>query len=188
MNLKSPFKFVISPIDGKQYNDTKKVGDVELITTTSIEEAIDVNRIGIVKSLPENYDGIIEVGDSVIIGHNVFRISYDHKGILRQSDWHIKNDLFAVPRDMIYMVIKDGKYIPTDDNVFVSPIAEESLWRGIHEASNVGIAKYVNDILKSQGIENGSKIVFKQGSKYIFEIAGERFFMMKNRRIVAKVN
>jgi len=188
MNLQSPFKFVISPIDGKQYNDTKKVGDVELITTTSIEDAIDVNRLGVVKSIPENYDGNVKVGDTIVTGHNVFRMSYDHKGILRQSDNHIKNDLFAVNRDLVYMIIRDGEYIPTDDNVFVSPITEESQWRGIHEASNVGIAKYVNDTLKSQGITSGSKIAFKQGSKYIFEIAGEKFFLMKNRRIVAKVN
>lgn len=187
MELQNAFKFVVSPI-GRQYNDTKKVGEVELITCNSIEEGIDVNRLAKVKSLPEHYKGEIQIGDTIIIGHNVFRISYDHKGLVQQSDWYIKDNLFAISRDLIYAVIKNDEFIPTDDNVFVEPIIEHDFWRGDIEAENVGFAKYVNSELKKAGVENGSKIAFKQGSKYIFEINGAKLFMMKNRRIVAKVN
>jgi len=187
MELQNAFKFIVSPI-GRQYNDTKKVGDVELIICNSIENGIDVNRLAKVNSLPEHYKGNIQVGDTIVIGHNVFRISYDHKGLIQESDWHIKDNLFAISRDLIYAIIKNDEFIPTDDNVFVSPIIKQDFWRGDIEAENVGLAKYVNDDLKKAGVENGSKIAFKQGSKYIFEINGEKLFVMKNRRIVAKVN
>lgn len=187
MNLQSPYKFIVSPI-GRQYNDTKKVGDVELLICNSIEEGIDVNRLAKVISLPLNYKGEIQKGDTVIIGHNVFRISYDHKGYIQESNWYVTNKQFAVEKDLIYAVIKNNEFIPTDDNVFVEPIIENDFWRGDIEAENVGFAKYVNQKLKSVGVQNGSKIAFKQGSKYVFEIYGKKFFMIKNRRIVAKIN
>lgn len=187
MKLQSPYKFIVSPI-GRQYNDTKKVGDVELLICNSIEEGIDVNRLAKVISIPENYNGEIKVDDTVVIGHNVFRISYDHKGFVQESDWYVKNKQFAIDKDLIYAIIRNGEFIPTDDNVFVEPMIEKDFWRGDIEAENVGFAKYVNTKLKSAGVQNGSKIAFKKGSKYIFEIHGTKFFVMKNRRIVAKLN
>lgn len=187
MNLQSPYKFIVSPI-GRQYNDTKKVGDVELQICNSIEEGIDVNRLAKVMSIPENYNGEIQPGDTVIIGHNVFRISYDHKGLVQESQWYVANKQFAVEKDLIYAVVKNNELIPTEDNVFVEPIIESDFWRGDIEAENVGFAKYVNSQLKSAGVENGSKIAFKQFSKYIFEIHGKKLLMMKNRRIIAKLN
>jgi hypothetical protein len=186
--IQAPYKIIVSPIDGKQYNDTKTVGDVELKICNSIEEAIDVQRVGVVRSLPIGYQGDVILGDLVIIHHNVFRIMFDHKGVARQSDNHIKDDLFGVTLDMIYMVIRDGQYIATDDNVFVEPIVEDSFWHGKKELENEGIAKYVNNNLQKQGVPNGSKIAFKNGSKYEFNILGQRLWMMKSRRIVAHVN
>ena len=186
--IQSPYKFIVSPINGKQYNDTKIVGDVELMVSNSIEEAIDVQRVGVVRGLPFGYNGDVIIGDLVIIHHNVFRIMFDDKGIPRQSANYIKDDLFSVSRDEIYMIIRNGEFIPTDDNVFVEPIVEDSFWHGKKELENEGIAKYVNSNLQRQGVINGSKIAFKQGSKYEFDVLGQRLYMMKNRRIVAFVN
>lgn len=186
--VQSPYKFIVSPINGKQYNDTKIVGDVELMISNSIEEAIDVQRVGVVHKLPFGYNGDVIIGDLVIIHHNVFRIMFDDKGIPRQSTNYIKDDLFSVSRDEIYMIIRNGEFIPTDENVFVEPIIEDSFWHGKKELENEGIAKYVNSTLQLQGISNGSKIAFKQNSKYEFDVLGEKLWMMKNRRIIAKVN
>jgi len=186
--MQSAFKFVVSPYQGKQYNDTKKVGDVELIICNSIEEAIDVSRVAVIESLPLNYKGNVKVGDLAIVNHNIFRINFDHKGIPLQSEWYISENKFAISSDMIYMIVREGEFIPTDDNVFVLPMRENDFWLGEIESENVGFAKYVNDDLKSKGVTPGSRIAFKQGSKYIFEIFGEKLFMMKSRRIVAKLN
>lgn len=186
--IQSPYKFIVSPINGKQYNDTKIVGDVELIISNSIEEAIDVQRVGVIQELPFDYNGDIIIGDLVIIHHNVFRIMFDDKGLPRQSANYIKNDLFSITRDEIYMIVRNGDFIPTDDNVFVEPIIEDTFWHGKKELENEGIAKYVNKYLKQQGVKNGSKITFKNGSKYEFDVLGQKLWMMKNRRIVAHVN
>lgn len=185
--LQSPYKFIVSPINGKQYNDTKIVGDIELMISNSIEEAIDVQRVGVVRGLPFGYCGDIILGDLVIIHHNVFRIMFDDKGLPRQSANYIKDDLFSVSKGEVYMIIRNGEFIPTDDNVFVEPILEDSFWHGKKELENEGIAKYVNLNLQRQGVVNGSKIVFKQGSKYEFDVLGTRLWMMKNRRIVSFV-
>lgn len=183
-----PTKFVISPIGGKQYNDTKEVNGKELIVSTSIENHLDVQRIGVVKALPFGYKGDVILGDLVVVHHNTFRIMLDHKGVPEQSENYISKDLFAVTRDAMYMIIRGEEIIPTDDNVFVLPIVTQTVWHGEKEEDNIGIAQYVNSILKSQGVENGSKIAFKNYSKYQFEILGRKFYLMKNRRVVAKLS
>jgi len=186
--IKSPYRFIISPINGEQYVNTKKIGDKELIVNTSVEDASDVNRVGVVRSLPSNYNGNIQVGDLAVIQHNIFRLSLDKDGVPRQSDNHLKDDLFAVDERSIYMVVRNGEKIATDDYVFVEPIMEEDRWLGMREVDNVGFAKYVNPKMKAQGIEQGTKVAFKNHSTYVFEIFGERLFLMRNSRIVAKLN
>ncbi len=59
--MRSPFKFLISPINNEQY--VNQIGN--LIVNTSIEEAEDVQRIGIVQSLPFGYSGFIQKGDEI---------------------------------------------------------------------------------------------------------------------------
>ena len=75
MQLTSPFKIGITPKEGQQYVNELKVGNTELVVNTSIEDAVDVQRIGTVISLPFHYQGELKVGDDVVIHHNVFRIT-----------------------------------------------------------------------------------------------------------------
>ena len=49
--MKAPFDFVIEPKGGR-YNNTKKVGDKELILNTEIFNHQFINREAIVKSVP----------------------------------------------------------------------------------------------------------------------------------------
>jgi len=92
-------KFIVSPLNGEKFLNTKQVGDKTLITNTSIEHASNVNRIGVVVSLPMNYEGNIKVDDHVVVQHNIFRTYFDGKGKTRESDFHIKDDLFQIPKD-----------------------------------------------------------------------------------------
>ena len=77
--MKSPFYFIIEP-KGERYNNAKKVGDKELILNTEISNYEFINRQGIVKSIPLAYKTDIQVGDELIVNHNVFRRWNDVKG------------------------------------------------------------------------------------------------------------
>ena len=179
--MRTPFKFIISPINNEQY--INQIGN--LIVNTSIEEAQDVQRIGVVESLPFGYSGFIQKCDLVVVQHNVFRITFDDRGFPRQSDNFIKDNLFGVTPDIIYAVIRDGKIMSSDDYIFVEPIVEEDFWLGKQTVKNQGFAKYVNPTMEAQGVTKGVRIAFGSFSEYLFEIFGERLYLMRNKKVMA---
>ena len=82
--MKSVYNFVVTPI-GERYNNTKKVGDSELILNTEIFNHQYVNRKASVISTPIISDTDIQAGDDVIVHHNVFRRWHNVKGIEKNS-------------------------------------------------------------------------------------------------------
>jgi hypothetical protein len=68
----------LSPIKRREVHNDQNCSKT-LIINTSIENAKDVNRIGV--ALPLNYEGNI-VGDHVVVQHNVFRTYFDGSGKL----------------------------------------------------------------------------------------------------------
>lgn len=183
----SPNNFIITPRGNNQYINTKKVGNVELIINTSIEEAKDVQRIGNVVSIPKLYDTEVKEEDEVVVNHNVFRITYNDKGIPLESSFYIKDNLFHVEPELVYMVIRDGKKIAVNDNVFVEPTKEVHAIFGEREKQHVGILRYGNETLAKQGIKEGDRVVFRKGCEYEFDIDGEKLYKMYTKRILAKL-
>lgn len=179
--MQLPYKFLISPINNEQY--VNKIGN--LIVNTSIEEAENVQRIGEVINVPFDYQGFIQKGDLVVVQHNVFRITFDDWGVPRQSDNHIVDNLFGVSPDIIYAVIRDGKIMSSDNYIFVEPIVEENFWLGKQTLKNQGFAKYVNPTMEVQGVFQGVRIAFGSFSDYLFEIFGEKLYLMRNKKVMA---
>jgi len=183
-----PDRFIVSPLNGEKFLNTKQVGDKTLITNTSIEHASNVNRIGVVRALPLNYEGNILVGDQVVVGHNIFRTYFDGRGLTRESDAHIKDDLFQVLPELIYLIIRGDEKIAIDQYVFVAPIIEEKKWIGEVEQEHVGIVVYNNEVLKKQGIEVGDKIAFQVDSEYEFNIFGQKLYRIRTHWILAQLD
>lgn len=187
MNLQSTTRIGIKPKEGKQYNNTLKVGDKELIVSASIEHASDTQRIGIVFSLPINYKGELQINDEVVVQHNVFRISYNHNGIPMQSNQYIKDDMFFVDDDLIYLYIRDGIAKGYQDNVFVEPFKEIDKWEGEKEVKHQGKVFISNNELKAIGVNENDKIQFRMNCEYEFNIFGKRLYKMKNNRVLCKI-
>ena len=83
--MKHTHAYIVEPIKGR-YSNKKNVGDKQLILNTSIEDHKFVNRSGIIIETPivkDEYD--LQVGDEVIIHHNVFRRYYDMRGNEKNS-------------------------------------------------------------------------------------------------------
>jgi len=101
--MKSVYDFVVTPIGGR-YNNTKKVGDKELILNTEIFNHQYVNRLAEVISTPTvGKDLGIKPGDTVITHFNVFRRWHDVKGKERNSrSYFNKNMAVSVEYNLEY--------------------------------------------------------------------------------------
>ena len=69
--MKSVYNFVVTP-KGERYNNTKKIGDSELILNTEIFNHQYINREAIVISTPIIGDTDIKPGDEIIIPNDTF--------------------------------------------------------------------------------------------------------------------
>ena len=87
--------FIVSPT-GERYNNSKKVGDKELILNTEIFNHQYINRLAKVIATPLLFSSPINVGDEVVVHHNVFRRWYDVKGKEKNSRSYWKEDKYSI--------------------------------------------------------------------------------------------
>ena len=68
--MKSVYNFVVTP-KGERYNNSKKIGDTDLILNTEIFNHQYINRNATVISTPIIGGTDIKAGDEVILHHHV---------------------------------------------------------------------------------------------------------------------
>ena len=181
------------------YNNTVKFGDIEVVVNSTIESAEHVNRIVEVISAPK--DTILKSGDKVVIHHNVLKLRNGVGGMLVQSDYLIKDNLYFVPFDLVY-AYKRGEedWRAITPHVFIKPIDfefdenESSLTLNKKEYSykgkvkNRGIVKYLNEELEEYGVKVGDEIYFTDDSEYEFKINDEVLYLMRNVDVLAVIH
>jgi len=178
--MKSPIFFIVKPKGDSQYVNN---ADNLLVRNTSIEDAKDVNRVGIVHAVPTIYNTIVDIGDEVVLHHNTFRITFNQKGIPVHSNSYISDNLYFVYPEMIYMVIKpNGEKISLDPFCFVTPMMEDG-----EEILNVGTLKYGNKFTKENNLLEGTDLFLKEFSNYEFNFGNERLYRVRNNQILATV-
>ncbi len=187
--MKSPFNFIVKPIDNKRYSNTKDIGGIEFIINTSEEDHKFSNRFAEVVETPINYTGPITPGDTLLVHHNVFKFYNDMKGRRKSGKSFFKDNLFFVDDMQFFMYKKNGEWYTHDRYCFVKPVpAEESyIFKAFSEEPLVGIMKYPNEYLKSKGINSGDKISFKPDSEYEFTVEGEKLYRMFDHQITMKL-
>lgn len=124
--MRSPESFIVTPKDRK-YKSTKKLGGVDFETVVSIENAKDVSQEAIVVQLPMNYNGEIEIGDELIIHHNIFRDYYSQNGKMKHSRAYLYDDLFTAIPEEVFLYKKEGKWKANLSFCFVEPMEEDSI-------------------------------------------------------------
>ena len=176
------FNFIISPINGR-YNNTKKIGDSELIVNTSIEEFVYINRMAKVISTPTAICTNIKEGDTVVVHHNIFRRWYDVRGNERNSRNYFTEDLYFCPLDQIYLYKNKNDWQTNLDYCFIHPIMSTDDFNTFKEQELLGIIKYSNSSLEAKGINPGALITFTPNSEFEFIVNGERLYCMKSNDI-----
>ena len=183
--MRSPFYFIVKPLDDKRYTNTKNIEGMDFITSTSEENYKASNRQGVVVAVPLGYDGSIKVGDILLVHHNVFKFYNDMYGRRKSGKSFLKDNLFLVDNDQFFMYKKIHNWYAHDRYCFVEPLpTEESIiFKNTKEEPLVGKMVYPNRALTRQGVKKGDKVSFKPDSEYEFEVDGRKLYRMYDHQI-----
>ena len=177
--MKAYKDFIVSPI-GERYNNSKKIGDKELVLNTEIYNHQFVNRLAKVIATPLLFSSPINVGDEVIVHHNVFRRWHDVKGREKNSRSYWKDDKYLISKDQIFLY-KQNKWKAMPGFSFIKPIKSIDKFNTEKEKPLIGIVKYSDGTFKKEEL-----VGFNLNSRYEFIINGERLYRVMNNFITIK--
>ena len=171
--------YIVSPM-GDRYNNSIQVGKQELIVNTEVFNHQYINRLGKVIATPLLFSSPINVGDEVIVHHNVFRRWHDVKGRERNSRSYWKENKYLISEDQIFLYKnKEWKAMPGFS--FVKPLKAINSFNTEDERPLIGIIKY------SDGTFNKKELVgFDPVSTYEFVVDSERLYRVLNKFITIK--
>ena len=177
--MKSVYNFVVEPIKSR-YNNTKNVGDKELIVNTEIFSHQNVSREAIVKKLPTVGITDIKVGDIAIVHHNVFRRWHNQRGVEKNSKSYIDEKNYLVQPDQLFLY-KNTEWKAQKGYCFVAPIKSTDKLNVDKEKPLVGIVKHTDGT-----VNKGDLIGFRPGSEYEFIIDGQKLYRVLSNFITIK--
>ena len=180
--MQSIFDFIIKP-KNRRYDNIKQIGDRELILNSEISDHRYVSRIGIVLSIPKSENTDIQVGDEVIVHHNVFRRWYDVRGIEQNSRSYWEDNKYFVKSDQIFLYKRNNEWLAPKGYCFIKPIESNNILLE-KEIPYRGIIKYVDKQLKD--IKKEDLVGFTPSSEYEFIVDGERLYRVLTNSISIK--
>ena len=178
--MKSVYNFVVKP-KGQRYNNSKKIGDKELIINTEIYNHQYVNREAIVTSTPIIGKSKIKPGDTVIVHHNVFRRWHDMHSVERNSNCYFDEDNYIVNKDQIFLYKANDNWLAPDGYCFIKPIKSKDKFNTGKEQPLIGVIKYTDGLFKKNDL-----VGFMPGSEYEFIIDGEKLYRVLSNFITIK--
>ena len=178
--MKSVYNFVVTPI-GKRYNNTKKVGDSELILNTEIYNHQYVNRKASVISTPIIGETDIQIGDDVIVHHNVFRRWHNVKGVEKNSKSYFNESTYFISQDQIFLYKRYWEWKTPKGYCWVKPLKTTDQFNIESEKPLQGIVKYSDGTIKVNDL-----VGFRPNSKYEFIVDGKRLYRVLSNFITIK--
>ena len=177
--MKAYKDFIVSPI-GERYNNSTKVGDKELILNTEVFNHQYVNRLAKVIATPLLFQSPINVGDEVIVHHNVFRRWHDVKGREKNSRSYLEENKYLIQSDQIFLY-KNKEWKATPGYSFIKPLKSTNDLSKENEQPLIGVVKYSDETFDKQEL-----VGFRPGSEYEFVIENERLYRVLNKFITIK--
>ena len=179
--MKAYKDFIISPI-GERYNNSTKVGEKELILNTEVFNHQYINRLAKVIATPLLFQSPLNVGDEVIVHHNVFRRWHDIKGREKNSRCFFKENQYFVTGDQIFLYKpKEKKWRATPGFSFVKPLKSIDILSDEVERPLIGVVKYSDG-----SFEKNTLVGFSPGDEFEFMVDGERLYRVMNKYITIK--
>ena len=183
--MKSLNSFIVKPYNERRYDNIKKLENTDFITSVSEEDHKSSNRLATVVSVPVNYTGEVEKGDTLIVHHNVFKFYNDMYGRRKSGKSFFKENLFFVDYDQFFLYQKNNKWKSHSKYCFVKPIPVEDsiITKNTKYEPLKGVVKYSNLELKSLGIKEGDLVIFTPESEYEFTVDNELLYRMFTNNI-----
>ena len=177
--MKSVYNYVVRP-KGDRYNNSKKVGDKDLILNTEIFNHQYINREAEVISIPLVSYSNIKQGDTIIVHHNVFRRWHNIQGVEKNSKNYFNENTYIISSDQIFAYYnKEWKSMP--GYCFVKPIQNFDKFNVDQEQPLVGIIEHAD-----KGFNKGDLVGFTPNSEYEFVINGQKLYRVYTKFITIK--
>ena len=179
--MHSVYNYVVEPL-GERYNNSKKVGDKELILNTEVFNHQHINREAKILSVPQ-FGAPLEPrpGDIVTLHHNVFRRWHDVKGRERNSSSFLEEGKYLVSPDQIFLYKRDKDWICPKGYCFVQPVKSVDDYDTKEERPLMGIVKYSGGT-----VEVGELVGFRPSSEFEFIVDGQRMYRVLSNFITIK--
>ena len=169
--------FLVKPV-GDRYNNVSNSG---LILNTELQNHSFVNRRAEVLSKPLLNSNGIEIGDHILIHHNVFRRFYDIRGKEKNSKAFFEENKYFCQLDQIYMVDKGNGWEALPGFTFIQPIVDERVLTKGKELPLWGIVTHPD---KTQGSVKKDDIVsFEPSSEFEFVVENKKLYRIKSNEI-----
>ena len=178
--MKSVYNYVVKPKGGR-YNNSKKVGDKDLILNTEIFNHQYINRQATIISTPIIGNTDIEVGDDVIVHHNVFRRWHNQHGQEKNSRSYFKEDTYIISQDQIFLYKTFWQWKTIPGFCWVKPIKNFNKLDIDQEQPLMGIIEYAD-----KGFNKGDLVGFTPNSEYEFVIDGQKLYRVLSKFITIK--
>ena len=183
--MRSLYNFIIKPLD-QRYTNTKKIGDIDLILNTELQNHSFVSRVGVVLETPINEKTGIKKGDYVLVHHNVFRRFHDVRGEEVNSKSYFEEDKYFVYSDQVFMYSRGKEWKPTNGFCFVKAIKNRKFFATEPEEEHVGVLKYLDNDQKRNGLKVNDLVGFTPESEYEFIVNNERLYRVPTNSICIK--
>jgi len=184
--MKSVFYYIVKPLNDKRYENSKPVGDKELIINTDNFDHKHVNRFAKVIGTPTGIDTPIKNGDIAVVHHNVFRRWKDIRGKEKNSKSYYKDDMWFVENDQIFLYKRHCCWEANDSFCFVKPIKALDPLSVEKTEPHVGILKYPDQFLRDNELKSGDLVGFKPNTEYEFIIDGELYYRIFSNSITVQ--
>jgi hypothetical protein len=183
--MRSPYNFIVTPLNNRRYDNIKNIGDTEFITSVSEEDYESSNRLAEVISLPIDYKGPVQIGDTLLVHHNVFKFYNDIKGRQKSGRSFLKDNLFLIDNEQFFLYKNNKTWMAHSKYCFIKPIPTKdgALFKGCQEEPLFGIVKYINQELLDLGVKVGDEISFTPDSEYPFMVDDEKLYRMFTNNI-----
>ena len=178
--MRSVYNYVVKPKGGR-YNNSKKVGDKDLILNTEIFNHQYINRQATIISTPIIGNTNIEIGDDVIVHHNVFRRWHNQHGEEKNSRSYFKEDTYIISQDQIFLYKTFWQWKTIPGFCWVKPIKNFNKLDIDQEQPLMGIIEYAD-----KGFNKGDLVGFTPNSEYEFVIDGQKLYRVLSKFITIK--
>ena len=183
----------------KDFNDTIKVGEVDLYLDKKMSSLRAANRVGKVVKLPINKEAAVAVGDEVVFDPTILFAGVIHE-TEQDSPYLIDKDKgwYRLPFDLLVLFRKKAtdQWQTTEDLILLKPLDEQKKLTSSfleivslknEKTPNMAEVVFSNPSFEEQGVQIGDKIALAPNLHISYWLDEEEYWCVHKRNILALV-